>query len=82
MLATFGEIHPAVLEIMDARGVVAGFEVFLDSIPAPETRAPSAPPELSPFHPVARDFAFVVDKDVSAAAVLACLFTLWRFPID
>lgn len=71
VLATFGEIHPAVLEIMDARGVVAGFEVFLDSIPAPEKRAPSAPPELSPFHPVARDFAFVVDQDVSAAAVLA-----------
>jgi phenylalanyl-tRNA synthetase beta chain len=71
VLATFGEIHPAVLGAMDARGVVAAFEVYLDSLPASAKRADSAPPELSPFQTVARDFAFVVDADVAAAAVLA-----------
>ena len=71
VLATFGEIHPAVLSAMDARGPAAGFEVYLDSLPASAERAASAPPELSPFQPVARDFAFVVDADVAAAAVLA-----------
>ncbi|MDP6604360.1 MAG: phenylalanine--tRNA ligase subunit beta [Rhodospirillales bacterium] len=73
VLATFGEIHPAVLSAMDARGPAAGFEVYLDSLPGSADRAASAPPELSPFQPVARDFAFVVDADVAAAAVLAAV---------
>lgn len=72
VLAWFGEIHPGVLGRMDVRGPVVGFEAFLDRIPAPKRRKGSARPHLvlSPFQPVERDFAFVVDAAVPAADVL------------
>ncbi len=72
VLAWFGEIHPRVLKAMDVKGPVAGFEVFLDRVPAPKKRKSAAKQhlELSPFQPVARDFAFVLDADVPAGDVI------------
>jgi len=72
VLAWFGEIHPGVLGRMDVRGPVVGFEAFLDRIPASKRRRGSARPHLvlSPFQPVERDFAFVIDAAVPAADVL------------
>jgi phenylalanyl-tRNA synthetase beta chain len=57
---------------MDVRGPVVGFEAFLDRIPAPKRRKGAAKPYLvlSPFQPVERDFAFVIDAMVPAADVL------------
>ena len=71
VLAAFGEIHPRVLRAMDVRGPVAGFEIFLDRLP--ESRKGAAKPhlKLSTLHTVERDFAFVIDENVSAEAVLA-----------
>ena len=68
VLARFGELHPAVLEALDASGPVAAFEVFLDALPQPKKKAGTARPTLalSPFQPVSRDFAFVVDSGVEA----------------
>jgi phenylalanyl-tRNA synthetase beta chain len=68
-LATFGEIHPQVLAALDLSGPAVGFEVFLDAIPEPKHRR-RGPPDLPPFQPVRRDFAFLVDETVSAEAVL------------
>ena len=48
------------------RGRWSAFEVILERIPEAEgqsRRAPSRVLELSPFQPVERDFAFVVDRD-------------------
>jgi phenylalanyl-tRNA synthetase beta chain len=45
--------------------------VILDNIPAPKAKPTRAKPllELSPFQPVERDFAFVVDNKVKAADI-------------
>ena len=68
----FGELHPRTLEALDVEGPLAGFEITLDAIPAPKTRPTKAKPklELSDFQPVARDFAFLVDKSVKAADIV------------
>ena len=72
LLGYFGELHPRALEALDAEGPLVAFEVMLEKIPEPRARATRARPalELSPFQPVERDFAFVVDRAVNAADVL------------
>ena len=72
LLGHFGELHPRALEALDAEGPLVAFEVMLEKIPEPRGRATRARPalELSPFQPVERDFAFVVDRAVNAADVL------------
>lgn len=68
ILAQFGEIHPAILEEMDVKGPLVGFEIILDTIPAPKKKGGTEKPllELSQFQPVNRDFAFIVDDSVAA----------------
>ncbi|MFC6490308.1 phenylalanine--tRNA ligase subunit beta, partial [Nitratireductor sp. GCM10026969] len=72
ILGTFGEFHPNTLDEMDVSGPLCGFEVFIDAIPEPKARATRTRPrlDLSPFQAVRRDFAFVVDKAVEAAALM------------
>ena len=72
MLGHFGELHPRALEALDAEGPLVAFEVILEKIPEPKAKATRAKPvlELSPFQPVERDFAFVVDRAVKAADIL------------
>ena len=72
VLAHFGEIHPRILRALDVKGPICGFEVFLDLIPAPRKRGGKARPALdaSPFQAVERDFAFVINADVGAEAVV------------
>lgn len=72
VLAWFGELHPRILQAMDVKGTVVGFEVFLDAIPQPKSKPTKARPPLkaSPFQPVERDFAFVLDAGVPAETVL------------
>ncbi len=67
-LATLGEIHPAALKALDVDGPVLAFEVRLDAVPEPKAgKAKTKPPvQLSPFMPLTRDFAFVVDEAVAA----------------
>jgi phenylalanyl-tRNA synthetase beta chain len=72
VLAEFGEVHPATLAALDVEGPVYAFEVFVEAIPEPKKKAAktrSALP-LSPFMPLTRDFAFVVDKDKAAGDVV------------
>ena len=68
-LATFGELHPRVLQALDLNGPAAAFEVYLDRVPEPKRRR-KMPPDLPALQPVRRDFAFVVGADVAADAVL------------
>jgi len=72
VLARFGEIHPGVLDAVDAGGPAVGFEVMLDAVPLPKARASRTRPKLqvSDLPAVQRDFAFVVDDTVAAAAIL------------
>lgn len=70
-LAQFGELHPRVLQALGAKGPMVGFEVFLEAIPLPKDKGTAKPAlVLSPFQPLERDFAFVVNDDVAAEAVI------------
>jgi phenylalanyl-tRNA synthetase beta chain len=72
ILGHFGELHPSALEALDAEGPLVAFEVILERIPEPKAKATRAKPvlDLSPFQPVERDFAFVVERNVKAADVV------------
>jgi phenylalanyl-tRNA synthetase beta chain len=69
ILGHFGELHPRTLAALDAEGPLVAFEVILERIPEARAKPTRAKPllELSPFQPVERDFAFVVDRAVKAA---------------
>ena len=68
ILAVFGELHPKALRTVGIKGRMVGFELFLDKVPPKKGKPGTAKPLLqpSPFQPVNRDFAFIVDMDVSA----------------
>jgi phenylalanyl-tRNA synthetase beta chain len=72
VLGHFGELHPRILEAIDAAGPLAVFEVILERIPEPKAKATRAKAalDLSPFQPVERDFAFVVERGVKAADIV------------
>src|SRR5438309_6523790 len=72
VLGHFGELHPRALEALDAEGPLVAFEVILEKIPEPKAKPTRAKPvlELSPFQPVQRDFAFVVERAVKAADIV------------
>ncbi|AFL54633.1 phenylalanyl-tRNA synthetase beta chain [Sinorhizobium fredii] len=72
VLGAFGEFHPKTLDALDVSGPIAGFEIYVDAMPEPKKKTTRTKPalELSPFQAVKRDFAFVVDKEVEAAAVV------------
>jgi len=72
VLAQFGEIHPRVLKALDVKGAAVGFEIDIDRIPQPRSKAGTARPLLkaSPFQPIERDFAFVVSTDTPAEKLL------------
>jgi len=69
VLARFGALHPRIAAALDLPGPAAAFEIFLDAIPDPKRRKRAAP-DLPPFQPLRRDFAFLVDATVPADAVL------------
>jgi phenylalanyl-tRNA synthetase beta chain len=72
VLGSFGELHPRALAALKAEGPLVAFEVILEKIPEPKAKPTRAKPvlELSPFQPVERDFAFVVDASVKAADIV------------
>ncbi len=69
VLGSFGELHPSVLAALDLAGPVAVFELDLDAVGEPKRRRKQAP-DLPPFQPIRRDFAFLVDSSVTTDAVL------------
>jgi phenylalanyl-tRNA synthetase beta chain len=72
VLGHFGELHPRAIAGLKAEGPLVAFEVILEKIPEPKARATRAKPllDMSPFQPVERDFAFVVDNSVKAADIV------------
>ena len=78
ILAEFGAVHPSVLKALDVTGPVYAFELWLEAVPEPKKKAVRSKPalNLSPFMPLSRDFAFIVDEqrfagDVARAAASA-----------
>lgn len=72
ILAQFGVLHPKILSHYDIKLPVVAAEIFLNNIPAPKSKGSKARSllKLSPFQPVSRDFAFLIDQSVSADAVV------------
>ncbi len=71
IIAQFGEIHPAVLEELDVKGPIVGFEVFLENIPEPKKRGTEkAFLALPPLQALTRDFAFLVDDSVESKDII------------
>jgi len=69
LLGSFGELHPRVLAALGLAGPVVAFQLDLDAVAEPRRRRRAAP-DLPPFQPIRRDFAFLVDSGVTADAVL------------
>ena len=70
-LARFGEINPKVLRALDVKGPVVAFEIYPDAVPQPKAKSTARSMlTLSPFQPIERDFAFVVDTETEAAKVV------------
>lgn len=72
VLGHFGEFHPNTLEVLDVKGPICGFKIYIDALPEPKKKATKTKPvlNLSQFQMLERDFAFVVDSDIAAASVL------------
>ncbi|MEX0503517.1 phenylalanine--tRNA ligase subunit beta [Alphaproteobacteria bacterium LSUCC0719] len=71
VLASFGEIHPSVAETYGLRGRAVGFEIHVDDVPMPKSKGPARQLlSLSVYQPVTRDFAFIIDSDVTAGDLM------------
>lgn len=77
VMASFGEVHPRILQAMDVKGPAVAFTILIANIPAPKVKTPTRPAlAISDLQAVDRDFAFVVDAKVEAlTAVNAALGT-------
>ena len=70
-LATFGEVHPKVLQALDIKGPAMAFTVLIANVPKPKVKTPIRPAlTLSDLQSVDRDFAFVVDKGSEALTAI------------
>jgi phenylalanyl-tRNA synthetase beta chain len=80
VLGAFGEIHPSALAELDVAGPLVGFELILEAIPLAKAKPTKtkAALVLSDLQPVKRDFAFVVDRAVAAAAIVKAARTAER----
>jgi phenylalanyl-tRNA synthetase beta chain len=81
LLATFGELHPKVLAKFDLKGPASAFEIFLDAIPEPKTKASRAFAPSS-YQAVERDFAFVVEAKVTAEEIVRAVKAAERALIE
>lgn len=75
IVAHFGELHPGILKSLSMKDKVVGFEVFLETVPEAKKKSGTAFPllKLSPFMPVERDFAFIVDQGVEAETLVRAI---------
>lgn len=73
-LATFGELHPALLKpygFPAHAGPIAVFEVYLE--PLLKLQSKARPWQPSPYPPVTRDLAFLLPRSVTAGQVTAAI---------
>jgi len=70
-LASFGEVHPRILKAMDVKGPAVALTVHIAAVPQPKVKTPTRPAlARSDLQAVERDFAFVVDGQVEALALV------------
>lgn len=71
VVAEFGAVHPRILKALDADAPMLAFELVLDAVPEPKSKAAKARgnADMPNLMPLTRDFAFVVE-DARAAGDL------------
>ncbi|MEM9221120.1 MAG: phenylalanine--tRNA ligase subunit beta [Pseudomonadota bacterium] len=70
VLGAFGELHPAVLEAMEAPERLVAFELTVEAVPEPRRKSTrKAEFQASDLMPVRRDFAFLVAEDTDARTI-------------
>jgi phenylalanyl-tRNA synthetase beta chain len=71
VLAVFGEFHPDLLAQLRIDPPLAGFELYLNALPAAKAKDTAKPAlEASDLQPVKRDFAFLLSREVAAGDVV------------
>ncbi|MDP3262280.1 MAG: phenylalanine--tRNA ligase subunit beta [Tabrizicola sp.] len=67
VMATFGEVHPRILQALDVKGPATAFTILIANVPWPKVKTPTRPAlVISDLQAVDRDFAFTVDAKVEA----------------
>ncbi|MFC2968439.1 phenylalanine--tRNA ligase subunit beta [Acidimangrovimonas pyrenivorans] len=71
VLASFGELHPKVLNALGVKGPAVAFTLHISNVPMPKAKTATRPAlALSDLQAVERDFAFVVDAQVEALTLV------------
>ena len=71
VMGVFGEVHPRILAAMNVKGPAMAFTIYSEQIPLPrKSGASRGAMDISDLQAVERDFAFVVDSDVDALALV------------
>ena len=71
VMGVFGEVHPRILAAMNVKGPAMAFTIYPEQIPLPRKLGASrGAMDISDLQAVERDFAFVVDSDVDALALV------------
>ena len=72
VIGTFGELHPKLLDDLKIDGPVCAFEITIEAVPEPKKKGSKSRSalQLSDLQALKRDFAFMVDHEVTAAAIL------------
>ena len=78
LLGVFGEFHPDLLARLDIEPPVAGFELYLDAVPASKRKGTVKPLDASDLQPVRRDFAFLLDQNVDGGDVVRAAYSADR----
>ena len=75
VIGVMGEVHPRVLKALDVKGTIVVAEIILDLLPQQKQRATRAKSKLTlhAIQAVERDFAFVVDENMSAGEVIKAI---------
>jgi phenylalanyl-tRNA synthetase beta chain len=74
ILASFGELHPAMAKALDAPEAAIAGEIYLDAIPESRTSGRARPAFMpSALQPVTRDFAFIVPADLAADTLVRAI---------
>ena len=71
VMGVFGEVHPRILAAMNVKGPAVAFTIYPEQVPLPrKSGASRGAMDISDLQAVERDFAFVVDSDVDALALV------------
>jgi len=74
IVASFGELHPALIKQLDAPAGSVAAEIYFDAIPSPRSsghaRTAYSP---APLQAITRDFAFIVPSDIPADSLLRAI---------